>query len=161
MISKRSNFLAAGAGVTLVACVALASSTGVAHASGPSASVSLSASRVTAGTDPALRYNVRDVPSGSAIYLERSTNGTKKWQRVKRLTSSSGVVHLQPSTAGTYTYDVVVEQGGTVVFSSGPTTLMVNNNPPQSGNDWLSAVESILGSIVTDPPEAILGWLGF
>jgi hypothetical protein len=161
MFSKRSNFLAAGAGVTLVTCVAVASSTGVAHASGPSASVSLSTSSVTAGTDPALRYNVSDVPSGSAIFLEQSTNGGQKWQRVKRLTSTRGAVHLKPSTAGTYTYDVVVQQGGTVIFSSGPTTLTVNNNSSQSDNNWLNDVESFLGPIVTDPVETLVGWLGF
>lgn len=161
MFIKRSNFLAAAAGVMLAACVALASSTGIAHASGPSASVSLSASSVTAGTDPALHYNVSDVPSGSVIYLEQSTNGGQKWQPVKRLTSTRGAVHLQPSTAGTYNYEVVVQQGGTVIFSSGPATLTVNNNPSQSGNSWLNDVESFLGPIVTDPVETLIGWLGF
>ncbi|HEY1820584.1 MAG TPA: hypothetical protein VGG83_11715 [Trebonia sp.] len=160
MSSKRSNFLAAGAGVALVASVALASSTGVAHASVPSASVSLSVSTVTAGTDPALRYNVSDVPSGSAIYLEQSTNGGQAWKRVKHLATSHGAVHLQPSTAGTYNYKIVVQQGGTVVFSSGPTTLTVNNSS-QSDNSWLNDVESFLGPILSDPVEAIAGWFDF
>jgi hypothetical protein len=146
MSSKRSNFLAAGAGVALAACVALGGSAGVAHAGGPSASVSLSASSVTAGTDPALSYNVSGAPSGSSIYLVQSTNGGQNWQPVQQLTASRGSVDLRPTTAATYNYEIVVQQGGTVVLSSAPTTLTVSNSS-QSGNGWLGNVASILGAI--------------
>jgi hypothetical protein len=161
MSSRRGNFLAAGAGTALVACVALAGSTGIAHASGPSASVSLSAPSVTAGTDPALNYNVSGAPSGSAIYLEQSTDGGQSWQPVQLLPASRGSVDLQPSAAGTINYEVVVQQGGTVVFSSAPTTLTVTNSSSQSDNSWINDLVSGLEIILTDPVETIAGWFGF
>jgi len=91
----------------------------------------------------------------------KDEQGNVQWRRVKRLTSTREAVHLRPSTAGTYNYEVVAQQGGTVIFSSGPTTLTVNNNPSPSGNSWLNDVESFLGPIVTDPVDILVGWLGF
>jgi hypothetical protein len=128
----------------------------VAHAGGPSASVSLSASSVTAGTDPALSYNVSGAPSGSSIYLVQSTDGGQDWQPVGQLTASHGSVSVQPGQAGTYNFEVVVQQGGTVVLSSAPTTLTVSSSS-QSGDGWLSAVASIVGAI---PWDIVIGWLG-
>jgi hypothetical protein len=161
MSSKRGNFLAAGAGTALVACVALAGSAGIAHASGPSASVSLSASSVTVGTDPAVNYNVSGAPSGSVIYLEQSTNGGQNWQPVRRLPASRGSVDLRPAAAGTYNYQIIVQQGGTVVLASAPTTLTVDNSSSQSGNSWIDDIVPALAAIFTDPVKTFIGWLGF
>jgi hypothetical protein len=161
MSRNRSNLLAAGAGVAVVACVALGGSAGAAYASDLSASVSLSASSVAVGTDPVLHYDVSDAPSGSNIYLEQSTNGGQAWQPVQQLTTGRGSVDLQPDTAGTYNFEIVVQQGGTVIISSAPTTLTVNNNSSQSSDDWLNDVLSFLGSILSGPVETVAGWFGF
>jgi hypothetical protein len=160
MSSKRSSsILAAGAGVAVATCLALGASAGAAYASGPSASVSLSASNVTAGTDPALSYNVSGAPSGASIYLVQSTDGGQSWQPVGQLSTSRGSVNIQPSAAGTFNYEVVVEQGGTVVVSSAPTTLTVNNNS-QSGNSWVGDVVSFLGQFLAGAATTIGGLLG-
>src|ERR1700722_18156867 len=87
-------------GPLAVAAVAL-SVAGPAHAaSAPTAQLSFSPTTVSAGAQPQVTFISQDVPSGSVLYLEESSDGGQQWKTVDKTTATQGTARLAAPPEG-------------------------------------------------------------
>lgn len=134
-LGRTVGFLAifATAGTLLVAAPGTAQA---ATTSGPSASLTLAASSISAGTKPVVTFITANVPAGAVIYLQRAAGSSGKWQNVGRLAVDSATVRAPADAAGSYQYRILIAQGSTTVATSAASDLTVtgtSGGPADSG----------------------------
>jgi hypothetical protein len=138
---SRRGGLAGFLGVLTVAVTVLLAAPAAAQAattSGPSASLSLAAASISAGTRPLVTFITTDVPAGSVIYLQRAIGSSGKWQNVGRLTAYSGTVRAPADPAGSFRYRILIADGGSTQATSTASDLSVTGAPGQTGTSGTS-----------------------
>jgi hypothetical protein len=103
---------------------------------GPSASLTLAASSISAGTKPVVTFITANVPAGAVSYLQRAAGSNGQWQNVGRLGVDSGTVRAPADAAGSYQYRILIAQGSTTVATSAASDLTVtgtSGGPADSG----------------------------
>jgi hypothetical protein len=123
-LGRTASFLAL---LTTVGTVLLAAP-GTARAAdtpAPSASLTLAAASISAGTKPVVTFITSSVPAGAVIYLQRAADPGGKWQNVGRVAVASGTVRAPADAAGAYQYRILIAQGSTTVATSAATDLTV------------------------------------
>jgi hypothetical protein len=123
-LGRTVGFLAilATAGTVLLAAPGTAQA---ATTPGPSASLTLAASSISAGTKPVVTFITANVPAGAVIYLQRAAASSGPWQNVGRLGVGSGTVRAPADAAGSYQYRILIAQGSTAVATSAASDLTV------------------------------------
>jgi hypothetical protein len=123
-LGRTVGFLAilATAGTVLLAAPGTAQA---ATTPGPSASLTLAASSISAGTKPVVTFITANVPAGAVIYLQRAGGSSGPWQNVGRLGVDSGTVRAPADAAGSYQYRILIAQGSTAVATSPASDLTV------------------------------------
>jgi hypothetical protein len=134
-LGRTVGFLAifATAGTVLLAAPGTAQA---ATTPGPSASLTLAASSISAGTKPVVTFITASVPAGAVIYLQRAAGPSGTWQNVGRLAADSGTVRAPADAAGIYQYRLLIAQGSTTVATSAASDLTVtgtSGGPADSG----------------------------
>lgn len=114
-------------GGTLVAATAIGMSVaGTAHAAAtPTAALTFSSTTISAGTQPQMTFLSQNVPSGSLLYLEDSSDGGQQWKTVDKTTDTQGTANLAALSEGVYEFRIVITDNNTAIGASAPVKLTV------------------------------------
>jgi|SRR5580658_6486408 hypothetical protein len=159
-----------GCAVLAAAVVTVASVAGVASAATvPTARLSFSPARISADTQPDMKFASQDVPSGSVLYLQESSDGGRQWTTVAKTTHTQGTANIAALSQGVYKFRIIIADNGIEHAVSALATLTVTAPgaapapaptataaPSGSGIPWLTIiVKPIWDAIVT----AVIGWI--
>jgi len=141
---------------------------GVANAATvPTAQLSFSPATISAGTQPEVTFLSQDVPSGSILYLQKSSDDGQQWTSVAKTTNTQGTANIAALPQGAYEFRIEISDNGTELAVSAPATLTVTASggapapvstatasPSGSGIPWLDIVvkpvwDAIIASIIT------------
>lgn len=114
-------------GCALVAVTAVVITTpGIAGAAtAPSAQLSFSPGMISAGSRPEMTFMSQNVPSGSLLYLQESSDGGRQWKTVDKTTDTQGTANIAALPEGAYEFRIVITDNGITLVASAPATLMV------------------------------------
>jgi hypothetical protein len=118
--------VALGCVLVTAAVVAVASTPGIAEAaSAPSAQLSFSPATISTGSQPDMTFISQNVPSGSLLYLQESSDGGHQWKTVDKTTDTQGTANIAALSEGVYEFRIVITDDGTALAASAPAALTV------------------------------------
>ena len=115
--------------VLVAAATAVTSTPGTAEAAtAPSAQLSFSPAAIKVGSQPEMTFMSQNVPSGSLLYLQESSDRGQQWKTVDKTTATQGTAKLAALPKGVYQFRIVIAESGTALAESGTTTLTVTGS---------------------------------
>jgi hypothetical protein len=115
--------------VLVAAATAVISTPGTAEAAtAPSAQLSFSPAAIKVGSPPEMTFMSQNVPSGSLLYLQESSDRGQQWLTVDKTIATQGTAKLAPLPKGVYQFRIVIAESGTALAESGTATLTVTGS---------------------------------
>jgi hypothetical protein len=172
---RPSRPVRAALGCALVTAIAatVVGASGVADAAAaPTAQLSFSPTTIAARSQPDMTFMSQNVPSGSLLYLQESSDGGRQWRTVGKTAHTQGSANIAALPEGVYEFRIAIADNGTELGTSAPATLTVTGPggamptpeapatptapspaPSGSGIPWLDTVakpvwDSIIASII-------------
>ena len=146
--------------VTAIVVTVISASSVANAATAPTAQLSFSPATISAGSKPDMTFMSQNVPSGSLLYLQESSDGGRQWRTVGKTADTQGMAKIAALSKGEYELRITITDKGTELAMSAPATLTVTGPgramPAPSGLHipWLDIVvkpvwDAIIAVIVT------------
>jgi hypothetical protein len=142
-------------------------------AAAPTAQLSFSSATISAGSQPDMTFMSQNVPPGSLLYLQESSDGGRQYRTVDKTADTQGTANLAALSGGVYEFKITITDQGTELATSAPVTLTVTSPgdaapapaappptapaqttaPAGSGIPWLDIIvkpiwDTIVGTII-------------
>jgi hypothetical protein len=154
--------LSKGVALAAVTLVSVTCVSGVANAATtPAAQLSFSPATISAGSQPAVTFMSQNVPSGSVLYLQESSDGGQHWKTVGKTTSTQGTADIAALPEDVYWFRILIADNGTDLAASTPATLTVTGPNGAMPTPVLAAVPAQAPAAAPSPAPSGSGisWL--
>jgi hypothetical protein len=154
---QRRQALGALGGGLVTATVIAVSMPGIARAATPpGAQLSFSPATIRGGTQPNMTFISQNVPAGSLLYLQESSDGGRQWKTVDKTTNTQGTANIAVLPAGEYEFRVAVTGNGSTLGVSAPAPLTVTG-PGGTAHTAPTAAPAQSPAATAVPPPAPSG----
>jgi hypothetical protein len=123
---RRPVRAALGCALVTATAVTVIGASGVAGAATtPAAQLSFSPATIAAHSHPDMTFMSQNVPSGSLLYLQESSDGGRQWRTVGKTAHTQGTANLAALSEGVFEFRITIADNGTELATSAPATLTV------------------------------------